>query len=55
MSKDNVLLLKCLECNNRNYVIKQNKKNIEKGKGKFYRKHCRNCLSHKNHKEIKSK
>ena len=38
MSKDNVLLLKCLECNNRNYVIKQNKKNIEKfEKIKHYR------------------
>jgi len=51
MSQDNLIKLKCSECNNINYYSKKNKKKIKEKLN--IKKHCKKCRKHTVHKEVK--
>ncbi|MDZ7798504.1 MAG: 50S ribosomal protein L33 [Patescibacteria group bacterium] len=51
MSQDNLIKLKCTECNNINYYSKKNKKKIKEKLN--IKKHCKKCRKHTLHKEVK--
>lgn len=53
MSQDNLTILKCTECEMRNYHTFKNKKKIQEKLE--LNKHCRKCRRHTKHIEIKRK
>ncbi|HHX58330.1 MAG TPA: 50S ribosomal protein L33 [Candidatus Moranbacteria bacterium] len=54
MSQDNLLVLRCSECSEKNYYTYKNKKKLGQFKLEM-NKHCSRCGKHTVHKEGKMK
>ncbi len=51
MSQDNMIKMECEDCKQTNYFSRKNKKTLKERLGLM--KHCKECVSHKLHKETK--
>lgn len=51
MARENLVKMKCTECNNINYFTTRNKKKIKEKLE--LKKYCQKCKKHTLHKEIK--
>ncbi|MDX1608454.1 MAG: 50S ribosomal protein L33 [Candidatus Spechtbacterales bacterium] len=53
MSQDNLVRLKCKDCDTINYYTTKNKKSVERKIE--LKKFCKQCKKHRKHKETKKK
>ncbi len=53
MSQENLIILQCTECKNKNYHTFKNKKKIQEKLE--IKKHCPKCKKHTAHREMKKK